>query len=233
MDCQKVDKQWKEWRMRLKLRELHELPSTEMVKSGTIYRLTSDCRKAMEEERCPTIRKELDKCNTRLQFLADCLHFTPSGTGGTVSREEEKTSFERMSCCFRPKQKTMNFMQKSLWNLWYDLRFFGHILLRLGCHFWNAPLRICLHHFYHNLIFKTSLLNQNDRTQCKWCHIVQYSQSYYERFCKFFLFWEKTDVLCLHEILDQIVTFYWNVNFLQVFNQFIFKPYETEYTSTR
>ena len=62
------------------MRELHELPSTEMVKSGTIYRLTSDCRKAMEEERCPTIRKELDKCNTRLQFLADCLHFTPSGT---------------------------------------------------------------------------------------------------------------------------------------------------------
>ena len=179
MDCQKVDKQWKEWRMRLKLRELHELPSTEMVKSGTIYRLTSDCRKAMEEERCPTIRKELDKCNTRLQFLADCLHFTPSGTEGTVSREEEKTSFERMSCCFRPKQKTMNFMQKSLWNLWYDLRFFGHILLRLGCHFWNAPLSICLHHLYHNLIFKTILLNQNDRTQCKSCHIVQYSQSYY------------------------------------------------------
>ena len=123
--------------------------------------------------------------------------------------------------------------KKSLWNLWYDLRFFGHILLRLGCHFWNAPLSICLHHFYHNLIFKTILLNQNDRTQCKSCHIVQYSQSYYERFSKFFLFWEKTDVLYLHEILDQIVTFYWNVNFLQVFNQFIFKPYETEYTSTR
>ena len=61
------------------MRELHELPSKEIVKSGTI-RLTSDCRKAMEEERCPTIRKELDKCNTRLQFLADCLHFTPSGT---------------------------------------------------------------------------------------------------------------------------------------------------------
>ena len=79
MDCQKVDKQWKKWRMRLKLRDLHELPSKEIVKSGTI-RLTSDCRKAMEEERCPTIRKELDKCNTRLQFLADCLHFTPSGT---------------------------------------------------------------------------------------------------------------------------------------------------------
>ena len=97
--------------MRLKLRELHELPSKEIVKSGTI-RLTSDCRKAMEEERCPAIRKELDKCNTRLQFLADCLHFTPSGTGGAVSREEEKSSFERMSCCFRPKQKTMNFMQK-------------------------------------------------------------------------------------------------------------------------
>ena len=111
MDCQKVDKQWKEWRMRLKLRELLELPSKEIVKSGTI-RLTSDCRKAMEEERCPTIRKELDKCNTRLQFLADCLHFTPSGIEGAVSREEEKSSYERMSCCFRPKQKTMNFMQK-------------------------------------------------------------------------------------------------------------------------
>ena len=40
---------------------------------------------------------------------------------------------------------------------------------------------------------------------------------------------ERNDVLYLHKI----VTFYWNINFLKVFSQFIIKPYETAYTSTR
>ena len=43
MECREIDEQRKEERMRPKMRELHELPSTEIVKSiSTDIRLASD-----------------------------------------------------------------------------------------------------------------------------------------------------------------------------------------------